>query len=166
MSTDTIFNPDIFSNLDASAAAPTRAPILIDPISELNTATGAIQIHYTPRTMRSMVPFMDFTRKADRRWLNLLLTELQVVRLKSLQDTMIMTSTATAKRGLGQGSSKQTWQTFIDELVADKVHANRDFSEGQLKHLPNLLAELAKGKTLAGCATIEFINANTGDVLA
>lgn len=161
-----IANTDIFANFDAVVATAPKAPTLIDPIAELRNATSAIQITYTPRTMRSMVPFMDFVRKADRRWLNVLLTELQVVRLKSPQDTMIMTSTSTAKRGRGVGSSKQTWQEFIDELVVDKVHGNRDFSEGQLKHLPNLLAALAKGVTLAGCGTIEFINANDGEVLA
>lgn len=163
-----IYNTDIFSGFEAvitTAAKPT-SPISIDPIDELRNASGTIEIRYTPRAMRSMVPFMDFLRKSDRRWLNLLLTELQVIRLKSPQDTMIMTATATAKRGLGRGSTKQTWQEFIDELVNDKVHTGKDFSEGQLKHLPNLLAALAKGKTLAGCGTIAFVNANDGEVLS
>ncbi|SCX35995.1 hypothetical protein [Agrobacterium rosae] len=160
-------NINIFIGLDKEEnpdPVPERptTPKRLDPISELKSAAGPIVLTYTVRYQNSNIPFLDFDR-GDRRWLGLLLQELQRIYIASGPDAVIMSGIAPVRNRYHQS---QTWQQFIDGLVTDKVSKGFDFTAGQLKHLPKLIAALSKGSKLAGCGSLEFREAGTGKVMA
>lgn len=137
-------------------------PTRLDPFEELRTTAGPITVDYKGRYQNSRsIAFMDFSR-GDRRWLNHLLIDLQRIGIGSAADNKIMQGIATARNGFHQ---KQTWLEFIDGMVKDKVHAGHDFSTGQMKHLPALIAELGHGNKLSGCGTLQFRDTITDTLL-
>lgn len=147
----------IFTNLTPTAPTAKPSP---DPIADLLQG-GTIRIEYSPRQANRAVPFMDFSR-GNRRYVDMLVRELKHAGDIYSTDKSIMLSQAAVKRGTGKS---QTWQDFIDELFTDKVEGQKDFSEAQLKHIPTLVAALAKGKRLANCAVVEFYDVQSGEVL-
>lgn len=149
---------DIFTNVTVTINVR-QQPTRLDPLSDI--MNHMMSVPYSPRTAKSMVPFMDFT-KGDRRWVDHLVAELTTIADVYREDKIIMLGYASAKRGTG---GKQTWQQFVDELYRDKTQTGRDYSEGQLKHLPVLIDQLRTGKRLAGCKGLEFIDAHTGIAL-
>lgn len=153
-------NENIFENLfEAAKASP--AVKSLDPLADL-LAKPVTRISYKRKVKRnSSSAFMEFTKK-DRNWLDLLLRELTTIHKAFQADASIMLSASTAKRGTGR---TQTWEEFVVELYDDKVVHRNDFSEGQLRHLPNLIAELSKGRRLSGCGSIEFTDIDSGDTL-
>ncbi|UHS56017.1 hypothetical protein [Agrobacterium vaccinii] len=161
-----VFNINIFIGLDKEENPdlvpdqPTT-PKRLDPISELKSAAGPIVLTYTVRYQNSNIPFLDFDR-GDRRWLGFLLQELQRIYIASGPDAVIMSAIAPVRNRYQQS---QTWQQFIDGLVTDKVSKGFDFTAGQLKHLPKLIAALSKGNKLAGCGSLEFREAGTGKLM-
>ncbi|KQO79464.1 hypothetical protein [Rhizobium sp. Leaf262] len=166
MSDTTVFNINIFIGLDKEdnpeppqEPAPS-APKRLDPISELKAAAGPVVLQYKVRFQNSNIPFLDFSR-GDRRWLGLLLQDLQRIYIASPTDAVIMGTKASVRNRYQQA---QTWQEFIDGMVADKVTKGFDFTAGQLKHLPKLIEALSKGTKLAGCGRLEFVDEN-GKVL-
>ncbi|MBW6421639.1 hypothetical protein KX729_09320 [Rhizobium sp. XQZ8] len=162
-----VYNINIFMGLDEEEnptpleKGPTT-PKRLDPIAELKQSAGPIQIEFTKRFQNSNIPYLDFSR-GDRRWLNLLLEDLQRIYIASPTDAVIMSGKAPVRPRDG---SRQSWQEFIDGMVSDKVKKGFDFTEGQLKHLPTLIDLLSKGHKLAGCGSLVFVEAETGAVLA
>lgn len=153
-------NESIFENL-FEAAKVSPAVKSLDPLADL-LAKPVTRIRYKRKVKRSSTSaFMELTKK-DRNWLDLLLRELTTIHKVFQADASIMLSQSSAKRGTGRS---QSWEEFVVELYDDKVVGRHDFSEGQLKHLPNLIAELAKGRRLSGCGTIEFYDIDTGSTL-
>lgn len=153
-------NESIFENLlEAAKASP--AVKSLDPIADL-LAKPVTRIGYKRKIKRSSTSaFMEFTKK-DRNWFDLLLRELTTIHKAFQADASIMLGQSTAKRGTGRA---QTWEDFVVELYDDKVVGRHDFSEGQLKHLPNLVAELSKGRRMSGCGAVEFYDIDTGKTL-
>ena len=148
---------DIFMHMDAPAPKPENEtpakPQRLDPIKELRETSGPIQIDYSVRYQAdSTNGFMDFT-KADRRWLNALISDLRTVRLADKADRVIMDAVAKARTRHFTG---QTWQEFIDGIYADKVKSGYEFTQNQMKNLCKLVGLLSKGKTLAGCGSLVF----------
>ncbi|WVT73989.1 hypothetical protein QM996_02425 [Sinorhizobium chiapasense] len=155
-----IVNESIFENLfeQAKVAPSVRS---LDPLADL-LAKQLVRIGYKRKVKRnSTSAFMEFTKR-DRNWLDLLLRELTTIHKVFQADASIMLSASTAKRGTGR---TQTWEEFVVELYDDKVVGRTDFSEGQLKHLPNLIAALSKGRRLSGCGAIEFYDIDAGNTL-
>lgn len=163
-----VLNINIFVGLDKEENPtppqhePPATPKRLDPMSELKTTAGPIVLEYTIRFQNSNIPFLDFSR-GDRRWLGLLLQDLQRVNIASPTDAVIMSGKATVRNRYHQS---QTWQQFVDGMVQDKVNKGFDFTAGQLKHLPKLIDALSKGNKLAGCGSLEFREAGTGKVMA
>lgn len=155
---------DIFLHMDAPAPQPEKpvgpaTPQRLDPISELRGASGPIQIDYDVRYQVDRTNgFMDFT-KADRRWLNSLIGDLQTVRLADKADRQIMDSMAKARR---RDFAGQTWQEFVEGLYVDKVQRGYEFTQNQMKNLCKLIGLLSKGKTLAGCGSLVFKENTSG----
>ncbi|MCY1741457.1 hypothetical protein [Ensifer sp. SL37] len=150
-------NESIFENL-FEAAKVSPAVKSLDPLADL-MAKPVTRISYKRKIKRnSTSAFMEFTKK-DRNWLDLLLRELTTIHKAFQADASIMLSASSAKRGTGR---TQTWEDFVVELYDDKVAGRNDFSEGQLRHLPNLIAELSKGRRLSGCGSIEFTDIDSG----
>src|SRR4051812_30611761 len=106
-----------------------RTPSRLDPIEELKHGE-TITVSYTARYQSSNVPFADFNR-GDRRWINYLIEDLSRIAVASPTDAAIMQEYASVR---ARGNSRQTWQEFIDGLLADKVRAQMDFTVSQLKH--------------------------------
>lgn len=155
-----IVNESIFENLfeQAKAAPSVRS---LDPIADL-MAKPVVRIGYKRKVMRnSASAFMEFTKR-DRNWLDLLLRDLTTIHSAFQADASVMISACTAKRGNGR---QQSWEEFVVELYDDKVVGRHDFSEGQLRHLPNLIAALSKGRRLSGCGAVEFCDIDSGDAL-
>lgn len=153
-------NESIFENLFEVAKV---SPVVksLDPLADL-LVKPVTRIAYKRKVKRnSTSAFMEFTKK-DRNWLDLLLRELTTIHKAFQADASIMLSASSAKRGTGR---TQTWEDFVVELYDDKVVGRSDFSEGQLRHLPILIAELSKGRRLSGCGSIEFTDIDTGITL-
>jgi hypothetical protein len=102
-----IANLSIFDNLEEPVVAPVALTqnAILSPFEVLKQASGPLVIRYKPRTERSTVPFMDFKRKADRSFLDMLLRDIEVIWLKSATDRVLMNKDAAAKRSTGH---KQT----------------------------------------------------------
>ena len=157
-----IFNEDIFTNFKVETTTTTRIttiPTRLDPLAEL--LRDDVEIDYKARFAKSTIPFMDFS-KGDRRWLDHLIQELTAIACVYREDKIIMLGWSTAKPRNGR---QQTWQTFVDDLYRDKTLTGQNYSEAQLKHLPKLLAELSRGKRLAGCHELSIRNIDTGKSL-
>jgi hypothetical protein len=161
-----IFNINIFIGLDTPAPvvpAEPKAPKRLDPIEELRTAAGPIEITYAVRMQNdSRNGFMDFSR-GDRRWLNILIESLAQVRLIDKADKAIMDSTARARTRFHQA---QTWQELVEGIIGDKVKTGHDFTEGQMRNIGKLVGLLSQGKTLAGCGSLVFRETVSGKALA
>ncbi|MEW9616050.1 hypothetical protein AB3G45_19735 [Shinella sp. S4-D37] len=157
-----ILNEDIFTNYKVETITVSRSvsvPTRLDPLGEL--MHDDVEIDYKARYARSTVAFMDFS-KGDRRWLDHLIEELTKIGNVYREDKIIMLGWSTAKPRNGK---QQTWQTFVDELYRDKTLTGQNYSEAQLKHLPKLLAELSKGKRLAGCHELSIHEVVSGKSL-
>jgi hypothetical protein len=151
----------IIEEPETTVAPPAQQPKRLDPIDELINASGPIQISYTPRFQNSTIAFADFSR-GDRRWIDALVEDISRIAIASPTDNALMKSTASVRT---RSHGKQTWQEFIDGLLADKVQRKMDYTEGQLKHLSSLVGLLSKGRKLAGCGSLEFVNSLSSEPL-
>lgn len=154
----------IFENVVSTTQVPATPakPSKIDPIEELKNAAGPITIDYTARFQNSNTKaFMDFS-KSDRRWINHIIADIRNFGIRDSYDNVIMQGSAVRNRF----SEKQNWQDVIDGMYQDKVVGGRDFSEGQMKQLATLIGLLSKGRALAGCGSLCFVEKNSGKELA
>ncbi len=136
-----------------------QKPSRLDPINDIKA--GNVRVDYKPRYGKTTIPFMDFA-KGDRRWLDLLVTELVGIADVYRADKIIMLDYAAARRGTG---STQTWQKYVEGLYSDKVLRGMDYTTSQLKHLPTLIDLLRQGECLKGCGSLEFCDLDTGKTL-
>jgi len=151
----------IIEEPETTVAPAPEKPMRLDPVDELINASGPIQISYTPRFQNSNIAFADFNR-GDRRWIDALVQDISRIAIASPTDNALMKSTASVRT---RSHGKQSWQEFIDGLIADKVQRGMDYTEGQLKHLSSLISVLSKGRKLAGCGSLEFVNSLGNEVL-
>lgn len=147
------------------------APIIIekvkptkttDPIADLRT-NSVIRINYTRKVkQKANSAFMEM-RRGDLNWLKNLLDGILDHAYHFQADMAVMLSPSTAKPRFGKS---QNWESFVRELRYDKTRQGQDYSEGQLRHLPHLLAELRRGHYFRGIGALEFYDNDGKTVLA
>ena len=132
-----------------------------DPIEDLKS-NPTITIRYQRKVKQNAKSAFMVMSRGDTNWLTLLLDAILASAYTFGPDIAVMIGPSTAKPRNGK---QQSWETFVRELKDDKSRQGQDYSEGQLRHLPNLLADLSGGIRFKGYGTVEFVDDATGEVL-
>ncbi|CDZ31158.1 Hypothetical protein, partial CDS, partial [Neorhizobium galegae bv. officinalis] len=122
-------------------------------------------IPYTRKPKLNAASAFMTIKKKQKNWIGLLLGELSHFVTGAQADIAIMHTTANAKSSVKRAT--QIWHEFVVELHSDKIIHRNDISEAQARQLVKLIDLLGKnGHKLKGCGSIEFYDAETGQVLA